>query len=133
MLPVDGCPALLVRLGPPRTGFPRPLVRDVRRAHHQRRAWSPVRKHVDRAQSHVGLAGPALGNNPRGLGCAEILRRAGDGESLRGQRLPQERGNARYNRVFRALQRRIDFENARAELDSVSAQVVEGGLHGDTS
>ena len=88
---------------------------------------------MDRAERHIGLAGPALGNDSRCLGLAEVLRGAGDGERLGRQRLTQKRCNARRNRVFRALKRRIGFENARSKFDRVSAQIIEGGLHGDTS
>ena len=111
----------------------RPLVRNVRRAHHQRCAGPPLRQHMDRAQRHIGLAGPALGHDPRRLGFAQVLRSAGDGECLSGERLSQKRCNARRNRVFRALKRGISFENSGPELRGVSAQILESSIHRDTS
>jgi hypothetical protein len=74
---------------------------------------------MDRAQRHIRLAGSALGHDPRCLGFAEVLRSARDRECLRRQRLSQKRCNARRDRVFRALKRRISFENPFAEFNGV--------------
>ena len=66
----------------------RPLVRDMRWAHHQRGAGPPIRQHMDCAQSHVGLASSAFGDDPRSFGPAQILRGAGDSERLSRESFP---------------------------------------------
>ena len=111
----------------------RPLVRDVRRAHHQRSAGPPLRQHLDSSQRHIGLARSAFGNDPRRLGFAEVLRGAGDGKRLGRQRLAQKRCNARRDWVSRTLKRRVGFENASAQFDRMGTQVIERGFHADTS
>ena len=106
--------------------FPRPLVRNVRRAHHQRAAGPPLRQHMDRAQRHICLAGPTLGHDPCRLGFAEVLCGAGNGECLSGESLSQKRRNARRNRVFRALKRGISFKDAGAKLDRMGSEIAKG-------
>ncbi len=103
--------------------LPRPLVRDVRGAHHQRRRGPSIGEHVNRAQRHIGLARAALGHDPRRLGFAQILCRPGNCQRLRRKRLAQQRCNARRNGVFCALQRRERTEDTRSQFVGVCAQV----------
>ncbi len=100
-------------------GFTRPLVRNVRGAHHQRRAGPPVCKYVDCAQRHVGLSRAALGHNPGRFGLAQVFCCPGNRQRLRGKRLAQKRRNAWRYWILGALQRRIGFENPFAEFDGV--------------
>ena len=60
----------------------RPLVRDVRGAHDQGRTGLSIRQHIDCAQSHIGLARAALGDDARCLCLAQILGSPSDGKPL---------------------------------------------------
>ena len=89
----------------------RPLVRNVRGAHHQRRRGPPIGENVNCAQRHVSLARAALGYDPRRFGFAQVLCRPSNRQCLRRKRLAQHGRNARRYRVLCALQRREGIEN----------------------
>jgi len=67
---------------------------------------------------------------PSGSLClAQVLRGAGNGQSLSWQRLSQKHPKKWCNRVFCTLKRRIGFENPFRQQRAKLAQVVEGCLH----
>jgi hypothetical protein len=69
---------------------------------------------MDCAQRHVGLASSAFCHDPRRFGFAQVLRGPGNGKRLGRESFPQQGSNRRRNGVFRALERGIGFDNARA-------------------
>ncbi len=92
----------------------RPLVRQMRGAHHQGCCWPPVGENMDCAECHVGLACAAFGHDPRRLGVTQVLCRAGNRQRLCRKRLAQQRCNARRHGVLGALHRRERFQNPRS-------------------
>ena len=92
----------------------RPLVRNMRGAHHQGRCGPPVGENMDCAERHVGLACAAFGHDPRRLGVTQVLCRAGNRQRLCRKRLAQQRRNARRHGVLGALHRRERFQNPRS-------------------
>ena len=85
-----------------RQDLARPLVRDMRWAHNQRGTGPPIRQHMDCAQSHIGLARAALGDDARCLCLAQILGSPSNGKPLCGERLAQKGRYCRSNGVFGA-------------------------------
>src|ERR1700677_4873326 len=101
----------------------------MRWAHDECCARLPGCQDMDRPQCYKGLARPALSDDAGRLRLAQILSCSGDGQSLSRQRLSQQCCNRKRYGVFGALERRIGFKNACAQLCGMCAQVVEGGLH----